>query len=120
MFSMYLFLKKNRFRKKLHLNKMAFSLMFDWTSLFYTVLLVGYITIAIIIEGDFTNWSYNTTVFLDGIAMERIWSIMTVVPLAMLFRSFQFTGVLFSTAVFTLTVLQLKNIHIIIIVVMHY
>ena len=109
MFSMYLFLKKNRFRKKLHLNKMAFSLMFDWTSLFYTVLLVGYITIAIIIEGDFTNWSYNTTVFLDGIAMERIWSIMTVVPLAMLFRSFQFPGVLFSTAEYTLTVLPHKT-----------
>src|SRR5690625_2682538 len=109
MFSMYLFLKKNRFRKKLHLNKMAFSLMFDWTSLFYTLLLVGYITIAIIIEWDFTNWSYNTTVFLDGIAVERIWSIMTVVPLAMLFRSFQFPGVLYSTAEYTLTVLPHKT-----------
>src|SRR5690625_4256554 len=108
MFNMYLFLKKNRFRKKMHLNKVAFHLLFDWTSLFYTLLLVGYIMVAIGIEGDFSQWRIQTAVFLDGIAMERIWSIMTIIPLAMLFRSFQYPGVMFSTAEYTLTMLPHK------------
>src|SRR5690625_5035953 len=41
--------------------------------------------------------------------MERIWSIMTIIPLAMLFRSFQYPGVMFSTAEYTLTILPYQT-----------
>lgn len=108
MFNMYLFLKKNRLRKKLHLYKIAFDLLFDWLSLFYTILIVGYILAAIMMEGGFSTWSNQTAIFFDGIAMDRIWSIMTIIPLAMLFRSFRYPGVMFSTAEYTLKILPHK------------
>ncbi len=108
MFKLFIFLRKTRFRKKLHLNKMAFSLMFDWVSLFYTLALFGYIAFAILKEGDISAWRLQFDSVMGGIVIERIWSVITIIPLAMLFRSFQYPGVMFTSAERMVTILPNK------------
>src|SRR5690625_1164399 len=112
MFKTFLFLRKTRFRKKLHLNKMAFSLIFDWVSLFYTLALVIYIAFAILKDGDFSSWRFQYDSFMSGIVTERIWSVMTIIPFAMLFRSFQYPGIMFTSAERMVTILPNKLSHI--------
>lgn len=112
MLKTFLFLRKNRFRKKLHLNKMALSLLFDWVSFFYTLALVGYIAFAILKDGDFTTWRFQYDSFMGGIVAERIWSVMTIIPLAMLLRSFQYPGIMFTSAERMVTILPNKLSHI--------
>src|SRR5690625_5594982 len=65
MFDTYLFLRKARMKKKFNLYKQAFMLTFDFASIFYVSLLIGYFIYAIISKGDlFYSVIDNITQFL--------------------------------------------------------
>src|SRR5699024_5603473 len=65
MFDTYLFLRKARMKKKFNLYKQAFMLTFDFASIFYVSLLIGYFIYAIISEGDLlSSVRGNITQFL--------------------------------------------------------
>lgn len=112
MMKQILFLKRNRIRKKSKLYKQVLLLSFDFTSLFYTLLVIGYIIVAVSLEGNLTVLIDEKMVQLEAFTMERFWLIVTIVPLAQVIRSFQQPGVIFSTAEYMLTILPHSTLHV--------
>ncbi|MEI3612971.1 hypothetical protein [Pseudogracilibacillus sp. SO30301A] len=105
MIKQILFLKRNRIRKKWKLNKQVILLSFDLTSLFYTLLVIGYFAFAIIAEGNIKVIFFEKMIQLEAFTVERFWIILTAIPIVYIIRSFQQPGVLFSTAEYILTIL---------------
>src|SRR5699024_2733678 len=105
MFERYLFLKRNRLKKKGKFYKQVFLLSFDLTSLFYALLVVGYVFVAIFLEENVQGFFHHLIGLIEGFSANRLWQIITALPLIYLFRAFQQPGVLFTTAEHTLTVL---------------
>src|SRR5690554_1090914 len=98
MIKMYLFIKRNRFRKKWKLLKQLILLSFDFTSLFYALLFLGYIIVAIYHEGNMAfNFDQKMLQF-EMIAIDSFWYIVTIIPLVRLFGAFQSPGIIFSSA----------------------
>src|SRR5690625_924434 len=105
MIKQYIFLKRNRLRKKGKLYKQVLQLTFDITTFFYVLLLIGYIATAIAMEGNIKEQFQAKMIQFEAFTIERFWLIITVLPFMYLIRSFQQPGVIFSTAEYTLTIL---------------
>lgn len=105
MIKTYLFIKKNRFRKKISLYKQVFNLMFDFTLLIYILLFIGYFFYAAFQNGELFQTIDMKGVSLERFSIEYIWLIITVLPLTYLLQSNRHSGVLFSSADYLLLIL---------------
>src|SRR5690625_1180245 len=105
MIKQYLFLKRNRLRKKSKIYKQLIVLTFDFTSLFYALLVIGYMIIAILLEVDSTLLLQTKVIQFEAFTIDQFWVIVTALPLIYLIRAFKQPGVIFSTAEYTLTIL---------------
>lgn len=105
MVKIYLFIKRNRLRKKWKLIKQFISLTVDFTTLFYAFILIAYFMYALISEGSYQFQFFKTIGQIELIAHDYVWYIVTIIPIARLIQAFQSPGVLFSSAEYQLTVL---------------
>lgn len=105
MIKQLLFIKRNRLRKKSKLYKQVILLSFDFTSLLYLLLVIGYFVTVIILEGNIINLFNEKMIQIEAFTVERFWIILTAIPIVYIIRSFQQPGVIFSTAEYTLTIL---------------
>src|SRR5690625_3031177 len=105
MIKQLLFIKRSRLRKKSKLYKQVVLLSFDFTSLLYLLLVIGYFVTVIILEGNIINLFNEKMIQIEAFTVERFWIILTAIPIVYIIRSFQQPGVIFSTAEYTLTIL---------------
>ncbi|HEX6594138.1 MAG TPA: hypothetical protein VF095_06080 [Bacillota bacterium] len=94
----YLFIRKNRFRKKIKMYKMVFQMFVDRTIAIYLFLLSGYAIIGLFIAGDFIRDYEAELLFIDKHATTFFWSIAVLLPLWFFVQSFRHPGVLFSSS----------------------
>lgn len=105
----YLFLKKNRFRKKIRIYKMALSMMIDKTIAIYLGLLVIYLICSLFIFGDYFHAFDDIFMVIEANKSKGIWLILTALPIRYVFRSFQDPGVIFSTTEYQLGILPFSR-----------
>src|SRR5699024_1252764 len=105
MIKQILFIKRNRVRKKAILYKQLFLLTFDFTSLFYSLLVIGYFLFAIIVEGNVNEQLTEIMTRLEIFSMGYFWIIASVIPVIYFVQSFKHPGIHFSTSEFLLTLL---------------
>ena len=105
MIKQILFIKRNRVRKKAILYKQLFLLTFDFTSLFYSLLVIGYFLFAIIVEGNVNEQLTEIMTRLETFSMGYFWIIASVIPIIYVVQSFKHPGIHFSTSEFLLTLL---------------
>lgn len=110
MINSQLFLMKNRMRKKWIIYKRFSRLIFDFTSLFYMLLVAGYFIVAIVLEGNIMQTVQEVSIQVEAFTVESFWTIMTVIPFIYLIRGFQQPGVIFSTAEYLLTILPNRRL----------
>jgi len=103
--NVYSFLLKNRLHKKRKIYKQLLRLSLDVTVIIYTVIMVGYIVAAIIMEGTIWQRIDDIIVQLDAFLYERISILITVLPFIHLIRAYKQPGVIFSRAEYVLTIL---------------
>lgn len=97
MINMYLFLQWNRGRKKRQIYKKAAQISFDATTIFYVLLVVGYILYAIISEGNFIKSTQSKLEFLKYIEIRTFSYIFLVLPIVYLLSGFRHPGIAFSS-----------------------
>lgn len=112
MINTHLFLLRNRTRKKWKVYQQFFQLVFDFTSLVYALLVIGYFAVAIILEGNVALVFKQSMLQLEAFTIDRFWHIVTILPLFYLLRAFQQPGITFSTAEYVLTILPNKPAHV--------
>lgn len=103
MIKTHLFLMKNRARKKWKLNKQVFHLTFDFTTLIYSLFIIGYMFIAIFLDGNMLKQIDELFIGVEAFSKDRFWFIVTAFPVFHLLRAYQQPGVLFTTAEYLLT-----------------
>src|SRR5690625_3561632 len=101
----YIFIRKNRFRKKLNMYKRAIGVMIDKTIAFYLLILVGYTLAGFFMLGDFINAFNEQFLFIEEQAIANVWLIVTILPLRYIMQSFSKPGILLSTSEYQLTML---------------
>ncbi|WP_164214616.1 hypothetical protein [Virgibacillus sp. YIM 98842] len=101
----YLFLSKNRFRKKRKLSKMALALVIDLTTAVYVILFLGYIFAALFIFGDITEELTPYFNLLEANGEKGFWILLTVLPIRYVFKAFREPGIRFSSSEYQLTLL---------------
>lgn len=112
MIKMYFFIKRNRLRKKWTLLKQFISLTLDFTTVFYTLIFVGYFVVAFLLEGSISfGWTERIRQF-EPIVIQSFWYIATVVPIARLTMAFQQPGITFSSAEYHLSLLPYSRMKI--------
>src|SRR5690625_1329100 len=105
MIKLFLLLKRGRFQKKSHLYKRVWLMSFDIMLLFYVVVLLGYIIWALVKDGNLAGTISQFTIQLEELSIDYFWVIMTVIPIALLFRTFSRPGIMISSAEYTVTML---------------
>src|SRR5699024_12687845 len=92
----YLCLRKARMKKKFNLYKQAFMLTFDFASIFYVSLLIGYFIYAIISDGDLlSSVRGNITQFLPD-NLKILMPLLLYFLLIQVMRGIADSGVVFS------------------------
>lgn len=107
MFKSYLFIKRKRFRKKVQLYRLYFSIILDLTSLIYLAVLVGYGLFAFYRAGELPAFIPQMLSFVTS-ALENDSYILTFIvflPLLFLNKSLRQAGLLFSSAENLLSIL---------------
>ena len=104
MINTYLFIKKNRLRKKFELYKRLFLLSFDLTVSFYLLAFAGYISTVIVMDGSLLA-TMKSTLLLSPLSTDYFGNILLMLPIVYLLQGFFQPGVLFSSAEFNLTFL---------------
>lgn len=107
-----LFIRQNRLRKKMRLNIMGLRTLFDVTVSIYSLILVAYLVVAILMTNDFINDSYDFFMTLESGMRHYFWFILMILPFRYVIRSFQDPGIVFSTSEYKLSMLPYnrKNI----------
>lgn len=101
----FLFIKNNRFRKKVTLYKTAISYMVDFTIAIYLLLIVGYVIASIFIVGDAIQTYQHYFKLAGEQALMRYWMVAAILPMRYVVGSFSQPGVLFSSSEYQLGVL---------------
>lgn len=101
----YLFLSKNRSRKKFKLLKTALELVMDKTTAIYLILFFGYIFAAMFIFGDIIEELNPYFDFIEANAETGFWVLLTALPLMYVFKSFSDPGIRFSSSEYQLSLL---------------
>lgn len=105
MIKLFLLLKRGRFQKKSHLYKRVWLMSFDIMILFYAAVFLGYIIWAFVRDGNIAGIISQFTLQMEEISIDYFWVIMTVIPIALLFRTFSRPGIMISSAEYTATML---------------
>lgn len=105
----FLFIKKNRLRKKSNFHKMALRLMVDFTTAIYLLLIGGYVIASLFIMGDIIETYYHYFVFAEEQAVKRYWLLLTILPVRYVIRSFRDPGIIFSSSEYQLGVLPFSK-----------
>src|SRR5690625_2522770 len=108
----FLFLKRNRLRKKGEIYKLLLAISLDMTTMFYSLLLIGYFAVAFYFEGQVPTYLIELMNQFATILEGRIWLIVTIIPIAYLYDSIKRPGVLFSSAEYMLTILPYERKHV--------
>lgn len=103
--SAYLFIKKNRFRKKSAIYKQAIGVTVDPVIAIYLALIGGYAIVSFFILGDFISDYHDNFIFIEEQATSRFWLILTILPLRYITQSFSMPGVIFSSSEYQLGML---------------
>jgi hypothetical protein len=101
----YLFLSKNRFRKKNKLIKTALELVIDKTTAVYVILFLGYIFAALFIFGDVTEELTPFFRLFEANAETGFWILLTALPIRYIFKAFREPGIRFSSSEYQLSLL---------------
>jgi len=102
----YWFLLRNRLRKKIGLNKMAFDLMADKTTVFYSLLFFGYMLFAAYREREASSGFLSyVSQLLEGRVSLVVFTLMAVLPIRYVFGSLRSPGIVFSTSEYQLSLL---------------
>jgi hypothetical protein len=101
----YLFLSKNRYRKKSSLIKKALKLFIDMTTVVYLLLFFGYIFAALFIFGDIMAELAPYFEWLEANANAGFWILLTALPVIYVIKSFSEPGIQFSSSEFQLSLL---------------
>src|SRR5690625_3067093 len=88
----YLFIKKNRFRKKSKIYRQAIVMMIDPVIAIYLLLFGGYVIASFFILGDFISDHHDNFIFVEEQAASRFWLILTILPLRYITQSFRMPG----------------------------
>src|SRR5690625_2414151 len=94
----YLFIKKNRFRKKSKIYRQAIGMMIDPVIAFYLLLFGGYVIASFLILVVFIIDHDDIFILVDVQAPSRFISILTILPLRYITQSFRMPGVIFSSS----------------------
>lgn len=105
MFKVYWLIKRGQIQKKLSLNKQALHVLFDATTITYSLVLLGYFVFAIAMEYDFSKLVELNSVKIEAFTVDRFWSIVVVIPFVHLIIATQNPGVMFATAEYKLLTL---------------
>lgn len=107
MIKAYIFVKRERLRKKIAIYRLLYSITFDIVTIFYLSLLAGYFIFSLIKVGELPTIVYEINWFIASIFndQQRILWILLALPLLYTMRSFQRPGVLFSSAEWLLSIL---------------
>src|SRR5699024_7664734 len=103
--STYLFMKKNRLRKKGKIYKQAIGVMIDPVIAFYLLLFGGCVIVSFFGLGDFIKAYHDNFIFIEEQAASRFWLILTILPLRYMMQSFSNPGVIFSSSEYQLGML---------------
>lgn len=101
----FLFIRKNRFRKKREFYMMAIRLMIDPVIAIYLVLIGGYVIASLFIMGGIIETYHHYFILAQEQAILRYWIVVAIFPLRYLLRSFQQPGVIFSSSDYQLGIL---------------
>ncbi|ASN07100.1 hypothetical protein [Virgibacillus necropolis] len=101
----FLFIKKNRFRKKSSVYKMAIQVMVDPVIAIYLVLLGGYVIASLFIMGDVIQANHQNFMLAEEQAIIRYWVVVAILPIRYVMRSFRNPGVTFSSSEDQLSIL---------------
>ncbi|GAB3791211.1 hypothetical protein [Virgibacillus kimchii] len=101
----YLFISKNRFRKKSKLIKTALELVIDKTTAVYLMLFFGYIFAALFIFGDIIEELTPYFNLLEAQAEAAFGILLTALPALYVFKAFSEPGIRFSSSEYQLSLL---------------
>lgn len=105
----FLFIRRNRFKKKRKLNKMALELLLDKTTAIYLGLLFAYVFATMFIFGDVMAEFNDYFLIVEENAQKGFWLLIAALPIRYMFNAFREPGVLFSTAEYQLSLLPYKR-----------
>lgn len=109
MLNAYLFVKRNRFRKKSTIYKQLWQISFDVTTTLYTLLLLGYVGGSWIIFADAHALLSTIAYYIEITFTKYIRSILLSLPMFYLVRAVRHPGVLFTSAEQMLTILPFSR-----------
>src|SRR5690606_36339865 len=109
MLNAYLFVKRNRFRKKSTIYKQLWQISFDVTTTLYTLLLLGYVGGSWIIFADAHALLSTIAYYIEITFTKYIRSILLSLPMFYLVRAVRHPGVLFTSAEQMLTILAFSR-----------
>src|SRR5690625_3008538 len=98
-------IKKERFRRKWDIHKLALGVMIDKTTAIYLSVLLGYVLIGMFIFGDFIGDYHDQFIMIETQLRKRIWFIATLLPIAYIIQSFSRPGIVFSKTEYRLSLL---------------
>jgi len=98
-------IKKERFRRKWDIHKLALGVMIDKTTAIYLGVLLGYVFISMFIVGDVIGDYHDQFIMIETQLRKRIWFIATLLPVAYIIQSFSRPGIVFSKTEYRLTLL---------------
>lgn len=102
MIKQYIWIKNNRFRRKLQLYKRLAKMSFDITTTFYTVLFFGYVGFAFVRTGG-VDTSFISNIIISITMMKITFSsVFTFLPIVFLIRAFRHAGMVITTSEHTL------------------
>ncbi|WP_010098124.1 hypothetical protein [Ornithinibacillus scapharcae] len=101
----YLFLKRNRAKKKRAVKKQLWQMSMDKTTAFYLVILGAYVFASIFIFNDYLKVFEDEFIFIEKLLAERFWLILSIVPIRYVFQAFRHPGVLITSSEYQLAML---------------
>jgi hypothetical protein len=105
----YLFIKRNRIRKKSKIYKQAMGVMIDPVIAVYLIPLIGYVIVSFFIAGDFIGQYHDAFIVFETAIKDRFWLIASVLPLRYAVQSFTRPGIVFPRAEYLLGMLTFKK-----------
>src|SRR5690625_3907762 len=107
MVNQYIFVKRQRVRKKMAIYKLLFSLSLDVTTLLYISILIGYVIFAIVRVGEVPPVVLKIFTQIRTNSQENLYQQLPflLLPIFYFVRSFSHPGVLFSSGEYLLATL---------------
>ncbi|WP_404451190.1 hypothetical protein LG329_12640 [Virgibacillus necropolis] len=105
----FLFIKRNRIRKKSDFYMMAIRVMVDPVIAIYLVLMGGYVIASLFIMGDIIQANHDNFMLAEEQAILRYWVVVTILPIRYVTRSLRDPGITFSSSEDQLSILPFSK-----------